>query len=247
MAKTQAKYFQFEPAAFMSDIDFMSMTAAERGCYCTIIFCLYCNGGRIENDLATLAKICNVNLNFDFTFILKKFKNQNGFLTHKKVSEVIKKTQVIRNERVKAGKIGGKTRKQMISKCLANDTDLIKLSKVKLSKDNNNIYTPLQATQIFEKSEGVSGKFTIDECRGKSLLVGITEQQAESFFHHYNAQGWISGNGVPIVDLASAMVKWKNNQFRFEGKKEKSGFKTIQERIDENNEKVINEVFNVSK
>lgn len=102
MAKEKAKYFHFEPAAFMSDVDFISMTAAERGCYCSLLFALYCNDGKIENDPVTLAKICNVNLNFDFTFILKKFTKKNKHLTHKRVSEVMKNTQAIRKQRVKA-------------------------------------------------------------------------------------------------------------------------------------------------
>lgn len=224
MTKQQAKYFQFEPDAFLSDIDFQAMTGAERGCYCTIIFYLYRNNGKVENDLALLAKICNVNLNFDFSFVFKKFNNKNGFLTHNKVSEVIKKTQAIRNERVKAGKLGGLKGKQMLSKCLASADSLLDLSKVKVSKDNNinNIHT--QHMRNFENFEGIACKFSIDECRGQALLVGITQEQAEQFYNHYNSQGWKKSNGLLVEDLASQMAVWKQNQFRFEGKKnERSG------------------------
>ena len=47
----EVKYIQLEPAAFITDIDFMLMTAEERGVYCSIIFYLYANNGKIElND-----------------------------------------------------------------------------------------------------------------------------------------------------------------------------------------------------
>ena len=44
------KYVSLEPNAFLSDKDFQLMNAEERGVYCTIIFYLYSNGGKIEKD-----------------------------------------------------------------------------------------------------------------------------------------------------------------------------------------------------
>ena len=56
MAK-QPKYVQLEAEAFLAD--FMGMTAAERGCYATIIFHLYKMHGRCIFDKYELAALCN--------------------------------------------------------------------------------------------------------------------------------------------------------------------------------------------
>lgn len=62
---------------------------------------------------------------------------------------------------------------------------------------------------------GCGGKFTLKDVQDASCLVGITPAQAESFFHHYNGQGWVFGNGIPVRDLSSALVKWRNNGYKF--------------------------------
>ena len=35
-----------------------------------------------------------------------------------------------------------------------------------------------------------------------------TEEQATEFFHHYAAQGWIAGNGIPIRDWKHKLRGW---------------------------------------
>ena len=65
-----------------------------------------------------------------------------------------------------------------------------------------------------EKNEGVS--FTKQLCLDTGIIIGIPEQQSEAFFTHYAGQGWVFGSGLPIVDLRAAMVRWRNNQYKFE-------------------------------
>jgi len=57
---------------------------------------------------------------------------------------------------------------------------------------------------------------TLDNVKDKALLAGLTDQQAEQFYHHYNSQGWLKANGQPITDLVSALVRWKQNGFKFD-------------------------------
>lgn len=59
-------------------------------------------------------------------------------------------------------------------------------------------------------------KFTKNQCIDTGITIGIPEQQSEAFYTHYAGQGWVFGSGLPIVDLREAMVRWRNNQYKFE-------------------------------
>jgi uncharacterized protein YdaU (DUF1376 family) len=102
MARKQPKYVSLEPDAFLSDVDFQTMTAEERGVYFTIILYLYRNGGKLRNDQITISKLCNVNGDFDFQSVLQKFKVKRGWIYHKRVSKELKKAQVLVDRAVKA-------------------------------------------------------------------------------------------------------------------------------------------------
>ena len=93
MSEKQPKYVSLEPDAFLSDLDFQAMTAEQRGVYCTLIFYLYRNNGRLPNDVDMLAKLCNVNTDFDFQTVLRKFQSLRGFIRHKRVTKELEKAQ----------------------------------------------------------------------------------------------------------------------------------------------------------
>ncbi|MFA5382243.1 MAG: hypothetical protein WC356_03690 [Candidatus Micrarchaeia archaeon] len=205
MKKDKPEHFSFTPYKFTGDSDFQVMTDAERGCFVTIIFYLYQNAAICNLDLAGLKHLCNSK---DFENIWKKIekkfsKTKRGF-THKKVAEEYKaakkRMQTARNKGVKgmASRYSGNS--------TANSSAITKLSKVKIS--NNNIYTHTPAT----------GKFTLTECKDAAVLVGLTPEQAEVFFNHYNSQGWLKGNNLPITNLPSQLSNWKQNNYKFEGK-----------------------------
>jgi hypothetical protein len=60
------------------------------------------------------------------------------------------------------------------------------------------------------------GVFTLQAVKDAAYLAGITDEKAEQFFHHYNAQGWRLGNGQPITDLPSAIARWRNNGYKYD-------------------------------
>ena len=53
---------------------------------------------------------------------------------------------------------------------------------------------------------------TLDDCISFSIQNGGTEQMATKFFHHYNEQGWLKPNGLPITVWESAAIKWINTE-----------------------------------
>jgi hypothetical protein len=66
-----------------------------------------------------------------------------------------------------------------------------------------------------EREEGLRPIFSLQLCKDTGHLIGITDDKCESFYNHYNAQGWLMGNGLKITDLQSALVKWRNNAYKF--------------------------------
>lgn len=63
--------------------------------------------------------------------------------------------------------------------------------------------------------------FTEQMVLDTGITLGMPEDKSLAFYHYYNAQGWIFGSGLEIVNLKSAMWRWKRNGYRFE-KKEKT-------------------------
>jgi uncharacterized protein YdaU (DUF1376 family) len=136
MARKQPKYVSLEPYAFLSDQDFIAMTAEERGVYCTLIFCLYCNNGKLDYDEKKLRKLCNVNSEFDFQNVFRKFRVRRGKLLHNRVTNELKRSQDRINKAVKAAK--KRWKKQCPSNAQASSEQCqVKGSEVKGSNSNS--------------------------------------------------------------------------------------------------------------
>jgi uncharacterized protein YdaU (DUF1376 family) len=88
MRHKRIKYISLEAGAFISDLIFQTMTAEERGVYCTLIFYLYENNGKLPFDIESLKHLCNCQ-DFDkvWEFIKQKFIIKNGKISHKRVSK----------------------------------------------------------------------------------------------------------------------------------------------------------------
>jgi len=141
------KYVQLEPSAFLSDIDFQMMNAEERGVYVSIILYLYCNGGKLklnDNNDITLLKNCYTRLAMlsgcsktgeewaaIWGKIRHKFQINGNNLTHKRVTEELKKAKEHKEKRSKAGKKGMANR---YSSNTVSNNDITNISKGKVSK-----------------------------------------------------------------------------------------------------------------
>jgi len=51
------KYIQLESKVFLTDLDYITMSHAERSVYCTLIFYLTFNNGRYEYKPSALSKL----------------------------------------------------------------------------------------------------------------------------------------------------------------------------------------------
>ena len=66
--------------------------------------------------------------------------------------------------------------------------------------------------------------FTEQNCKDIGICLGMIEDKSLVFYHHYNAQGWVFGNGQKITNLKSAMWRWKNNGYKEKNSKKQKLF-----------------------
>ncbi len=94
MKTMKIRYVQLESQAFLMDLDFLTMTPAERGVYCTLVLHLYCKDGKCELEPTALARRCNCR-NFEKLWkkIAKKFQTREGVIRHKRVSKELRRAK----------------------------------------------------------------------------------------------------------------------------------------------------------
>ena len=49
---------------------------------------------------------------------------------------------------------------------------------------------------------------SLEDVKAKASMVGISEADAEAFWHHYEASGWVDKHGNPVVKWESKLVSW---------------------------------------
>ena len=139
------KYVQLESDAFLTDIDFVQFTPAERGVYCSLILLLTSNDGKCEFDLRALSRMCNCVSVEEFEKIWqrisKKFQLRNGTIRHKRVTKELKKAKHFRQVCAEAGLKGATKRWHG-----HNNPNVVAIAKetkgnVKVSKDITNTNT----------------------------------------------------------------------------------------------------------
>lgn len=199
----QVKYVQLEAAAFLSNGDFQLMTATERGVYCTLIFYMLANDGKIKNDPKRIEQLANCDENFENVWknVVKKFSDKNGYLRHKRVTKELAKAKKYLQSQRAAGVKGAKQRwaahnepNEVASGVEVANKSKVKRSKVKQSKDN--IYSP-----------------TSEEFRLAKLLLDLILERKPDF-KKPNLQDWavhldriIHSDGRAPVAI-EAVIRW---------------------------------------
>ena len=108
------KYVQLESDAFLTDLDFIRFTPAERGLYCSIIFYLYSNNGKCEFDPAALSRLANCKNVQEFEKlwekVSKKFRSRNDLIKHKRVTKELNRAKKFHKACAQAGLRGANKR-----------------------------------------------------------------------------------------------------------------------------------------
>jgi uncharacterized protein YdaU (DUF1376 family) len=220
MSAGKIKDVPLEIDAWLGDTDFILMTDNERGIYWTLCLYLYANGGKMRLDVDKFIRLCNCNSKNErpevaIQSVLRKFQVRRGFIYHKKVTKQLRIAQARIDSAVKAANARWQPQRD------GNAFALLKQCHLFTYLFINNNYTYKEA---LDKARQL--------VRDSACLVGISEDKADGFFDHYNAQGWVLGNGQTMTDLQSALVRWRNNGYKFEKKTKKSAAELMEEYTD---------------
>ncbi|MHC4557809.1 MAG: hypothetical protein ACYS80_10960, partial [Planctomycetota bacterium] len=108
------KFVQLESDAFLTDIDFLQFSPAERGVYCSLIFFLNSNGGKCQLEPQALSRLCNCQKCGEFEKIWerisKKFQIRNGMIKHKRVTAELRRARKLQQAKRRAGLSGAQKR-----------------------------------------------------------------------------------------------------------------------------------------
>lgn len=204
------QYVSLESGAFLSDLIFQAMNAEERGVYCSLIFYLYENNGRLPLDFATLGHLCNCQ-NFEkvWEFIRQKFLVRKNIISHKRViAELEKARQFLQGQSEKGVK-------GMNSRWHSDNTAITKRSEEKRSEgtESNNSNT-----------NGSQFQSVLSSLRS----AAITPAELETLrFRIYDILcGIFKGRTPSDTTAIRNLVGWARNNIA-EGKFEPQIFKTI--------------------
>ena len=129
-------------------------------------------------------------------------------------SKRLVRDELYRLHKAKNGKKGGQIRrqnpKQTLSKTQAKQGSSTSTSTS--TSDISNIYTHEDEIEDFFGG----GKFSLQDCKDAANVTGVSESDAEEAFHFYNSQGWKKSNRMPITDIRSALLSWRNNKHKFQ-------------------------------
>lgn len=195
------KYVQLESGDFLSDPDFQLMTSEERGIYCSVIFYMYLNGGKIQNNSERIKNLTNTRESFEKSWVnvRKKFIEKNGYLTHKRVrKELLKAKKFIQHQR-RAGLASAEARQQKRNAVATAvkpslQPNKVKQSKVKQSKKKR-VFTPPTLEDV--------KKYISDNPELKNV-------DPNTFWKGFNDGGWIDTQGKPVRNWKMKLRTWSN-------------------------------------
>jgi uncharacterized protein YdaU (DUF1376 family) len=216
MAKQKTKYVQLEPAAFITDLDFQMMNAEQRGVYCSLIFYLYCNDGKIElnnnsditlldsqtSKLAVISGCLKTGGDWDAVWskIAHKFNLEGNCLTHPRVTEELERAEEFQRAKSEAGKKGMKKRWGHNSV---------------ITKENNSVITKRSEVKRSEVKESKDNKYSqnSDEFRLSSLLFALMVKRKPDY-KTPNLQSWAKHIDLMIrvdnrkPEAIEAVIRW---------------------------------------
>ena len=75
-------------------------------------------------------------------------------------------------------------------------------------KDACELLRDLEQGELSLPMQSASSYFSEAECLDMGYTIGMKTKQIIEFYLHYGRQGWLLGNGLPVVDLRLAMRDW---------------------------------------
>ncbi len=171
------KYVQLESEAFLTDLDYITMSHAERSVYCTLIFYLTSNNGKCEYKPSALSKLCHCENVEEFEEIWqgisKKFQVRSNVIKHKRVTKELRRAKQYRQAKSGAGLKGAEKRWHNHSTDVAKETKRNVNEKEK--KNNSNTYSSEQSLSFSS-----SARPHLRALNFNSALINIIKPRSQS-------------------------------------------------------------------
>lgn len=153
--------------------------------------------GRLTGNVRQLSRICRCS-DDEMASAINEFQltesagvtDDNGVITlvNRRMEREYKERQLnaLRQKRFKA--------KQKSNGCETDFTD----------NDNDNDSTTSTSTG----SKSKANPPTLDEVKTSASMIGLPESEAIKFWHHYQGNGWMTGQN-PVADWGAKLSQWK--------------------------------------
>lgn len=101
---------------------------------------------------------------------------------------------------------------------IATPTTPIGIS-IRNSIENNNTESNKGGMGGKERDKTLTLEEVLEYARQQNEMAGmggfpVTQEQASDFYHHYEAQGWIAGNGIPIWNWKPKLREWVKERYK---------------------------------
>ena len=196
---TEIKYVQLESGDFLADPDFQLMTSSERGIYCSVIFYMYLNDGKILNDPSRIKILTNSDESFEISWkvVEKKFVEKNGYLTHKRVRKELAKAKKFIQRQRKAGLASAAARQPRLNGGSTTVQPAMQPNKVKESK----------------RKESKTKRFIVPTLQEISSYISEKKYSVDpkKFLEWYDTAEWKDVNGKPVQNWKLKIVSWHNH------------------------------------
>ena len=179
------KYVQLESEAFLTDLDYITMSHAERSVYCTLIFYLTSNNGKCEYKPSALSKLCHCENVEEFEEIWqgisKKFQVRNGVVKHKRVTKELRRAKKFIQRQRKAGLASARKRQQRLNHGSTDAATIVQPTKTKRNvnekekKNNSNTYSSEQSLSFSS-----SARPHLRALNFNSALINIIKPRSQS-------------------------------------------------------------------
>lgn len=225
------RFVQLESDAFLTDIDFVTMSPAQRGVYCSLILYMNSNDGKCTFDPPTLSRLCNCQSPEEFEqiwdVISKKFQTRRDVIRHKRVTKELAKAKKYRQARSRAGLSGAKKRWQTDSKAIAEPLKSHSRAIANESKGNviekeskalSNTNTTEQALSSSSSLRAVAGGSQAQALHFNQALVSIIHPRTQSGRTCFrNLSNWLSeqiGRGRFNEDIFARVLDYAREASR---------------------------------
>jgi len=192
------KFVHLESEAFLTDLDYIMMSHAERSVYCTLIFYLTSNNGKCEYKPLALSKLCHCENVEEFEEIWqgisKKFQTRNGVIKHKRVTKELRKAKKFIRHQRKAGLASARKRQQGLNRGSADATSPVQPTK---TKGNVNEKEKKVNANTYSSEQSLSSSNSLRALSFNEALISIIKPRNQSDRTCFcNITNWLIGGSA---------------------------------------------------